>query len=160
MPIEKQSIIMAPHPDDEIIGTFEILNNQTKKIIIYDEETSKQRRLEALNLKNYFPQIIKQEFLSSFPQKYVSKNIIYYFPDPINEIHPKHRYWGNMGEVMARAGFDVIFYSTIMNVSWIHEVKHPGKKLSYLNLIYSSQKDLWKYEHKYFLWEARYKWLF
>jgi len=160
MSVEKQSIIIAPHPDDEIIGTFEILNNQTKKIIIYDIETSEQRKLEAISLKDYFPQIIKQEFLLSFPKKYLSKNTTYYFPDPINEIHPKHRCWGNMGEIIARAGFDVIFYSTIMNVPWIHEVKQPGKKLSYLNLIYQSQKDLWKYEHKYFLWEARYKWIF
>jgi len=160
MSIEKQSIIIAPHPDDEIIGTFEILNNETKKIIIYDEETFEQRKLEALSLKDYFPQIIKQEFLSSLSKEYISKNATYYFPDPINEIHPKHRCWGNMGEMLARDGFDVIFYSTIMNVPWMHEVKHPGKKLSYLNLIYGSQKDLWKYEHKYFLWEARYKWIF
>lgn len=160
MSIEKLSIIIAPHPDDELIGTFEILNNQTKKIIIYDAKISEQRKLEALNLKNYFPQIIEQKFVSSFPNKYLSKNAIYYFPDPINEIHPDHRLWGNRGEIIARAGFDVVFYSTIMNVPWIHEVKHIEKKLSYLNLIYPSQKTLWKYEHKYFLWEARYKWMF
>jgi hypothetical protein len=160
MNLKNCSIIISPHPDDELIGTFEILNNDKQKIIIYDKDISKLRKSEAVKLKQYFPQVINQEFLSSIPKKYLSKDTTYYFPDPVNEVHPKHRFWGNIGEILARDGFDIIFYSTIMNVPWIHEVQESKKKLLYLNLIYKSQRSLWKYEHKYFLWEARYKWIF
>jgi hypothetical protein len=65
-----------------------------------------------------------------------------------------------MAEQIARAGFDVVFYSTIMNVPYIHEVKDPQLKETLINRVYPSQKDLWKYEKKFILFEGRCKWIF
>jgi hypothetical protein len=58
-----------------------------------------------------------------------------------------------------RAGADVIFYNTIMNAPYIHEIKDPEDKKNCLNIIYPSQKSLWETDYKYFLYEGRVKWL-
>jgi len=158
---KKHAVIIAPHPDDELIGCFEILNDPNQSItIIYGANATAERRKEALKIKEVFPNIRNQVFHASIPPTYITTDITLYFPDPVNEVHPVHRGWGFIGEALARDGLDVIFYSTIMNVPYIHEVKDPMKKETMLNRVYESQKDLWKYEKKYILFEGRYKWIF
>lgn len=153
-----ESIIVAPHPDDEVIGCWEVLKRD-KCIIIYSGMTENKRREEALNLKDHY-NISVQLFLNSIPPTFFNKNNTFYFPDPIHEVHPLHRQYGSMGESMARAGEDVVFYSTIMNVPYIHEVSESSDKEDDLNMFYPSQKDLWKYEKKFILFEGRCKWIF
>lgn len=152
--------IISPHPDDELIGNFEILNEEKNKniIIIYTEPTIEIRKSEALQLKNIFPNIKAQIFSNNLPPTY-SRNDTFYFPNPIDEIHPEHRLSGILGESMLRNGYDVIFYSTIMNTPYIHKVKYPDEKKETLNKVYPSQRSLWEYDYKYFLYEARVKWL-
>jgi hypothetical protein len=154
-------IIIAPHPDDELIGTFEILNDSKNKVtIIYDGDTEASRRNEAKKLRDVFPNVQNQVYHSSLPTSYVSKDVTIYAPDPVNEIHPLHRAWGTMCEQIARVGFDVVFYSTIMNVPYIHEVKDSVLKEAMLDRVYPSQKDMWAVEKKYVLFEGRCKWVF
>lgn len=153
-------VIIAPHGDDEIIGCFELLDQIP--IILYSEKKSSDRYDEILNLNKY-KDIYEQVFLTGFkiPQRFLSKtSFTYYFPDPINEIHPLHRRWGFVGEKMARNKYDVIFYTTNMNVPYIHECKHEDEKQALLVDVYPSQSELWQYEHKYFLFEGRCKWIF
>lgn len=159
----KQHIIISPHPDDEIIGCYEIINNpENSVIIIYSAEVDSVRRKEALKLREYKNNIKGQMFQNSIPPTMISKdeNITFYFPDPQNELHPIHRAFGTVGEGMARAGYDVVLYSTLMNVPYIHEVKNSVEKLNLLNKVYTSQSSLWQFDHKYFLFEGRCKWLF
>ena len=159
--IQKLHLIISPHPDDEVIACHEVIQREKNIIILYSGDTEAERRQEALKLRDHFSNIKAQLFQNSIPPAFLSKkeNTTFYYPDPINEIHPLHRSFGMVGESMFRSGFDVIFYSTLMNVPWIHEVD-SFKKEKLLNKIYPSQKSLWKYEKKFVLFEGRYKWLF
>jgi len=159
--IQRVHLIIAPHPDDEIIGCYEILERESNILVLYSSDVDVHRKEEALKLKDEIQNVKGQLFQNSIPPPFLSKKetTTFYFPDPVNEIHPTHRAWGINGESLARSGFDVIFYTTIMNVPYIHEV-NSDKKESLLNKIYSSQKSLWEYEKKFVLFEGRCKWLF
>jgi len=154
---KSQTIIIAPHPDDEIIGCYE--NLQEANLIIYDGDTPANRRNEILNLRNHFKQI-NQLFLKSIPPNLLNTENKFLFPDPIYEIHPLHRSWGFVGEQYARMGLNIIFYNTTMTAPYIHEVKNINEKKGLLNEVYLSQRSLWRYEKKYILFEGYCQWLF
>ena len=153
-----ESVIIAPHPDDEIIGCYKYLTTGNP-IIIYDGGTERERRDEARKLKDH-TEVKVQLFQLAIPPSFLNVNTVFYFPDPVYETHPLHRKWGSIGEEVARRGLNVIFYSTIMNAPYIHEVQNVAAKESLLNTIYPSQSDLWKYEKKYVLFEGYNQWIF
>lgn len=156
-------VIISPHCDDECIGMYEVLINKNNSniVIIYSSNTESIRREESLRVRDYFPNVKSQLFQNSIPPTMLSNpNITFYFPNPVTEIHPLHRVWGVVGESMAREGKNVIFYTTIMNTPYIHEVDYPKEKEAMLNKIYPSQKSLWEYEKKFILFEGRCKWMF
>jgi len=159
VPPVKDTIIIAPHPDDEIIGCYDQLMSENPTIVIYSGDLDANRREEALGLKEHVD-IKLQLFLMNVPQALLNTRNTYYFPDPIYELHPLHRQWGTLGEQLARVGFDIVFYSTNMNSPYIHEAQYPDKKRDLLDKVYPNQKDLWKYDHKYFLFEGKCKWIF
>lgn len=155
-------VIIAPHPDDELIGCFEIINKEENKIIIiYTEVVEKNRRDEALKLKEYFPKSIQaQLFGQEIPSELLHLNNTFLFPDPIYETHPAHRIWGSYGEKLLRYdNFDVVFYNTNMIAPYIHEVRTPEKKEYSLDEVYLSQKSLWYTQKKYVIFEGRVKWM-
>ena len=152
-------VIIAPHFDDEIIGNSEIILNPLIKPIIVYMQDDEERKKEALKLKTFLSNIQVQLFQKSIPQVVLNRNNILYFPDPIYEIHPEHRKFGAIGEDLLRQGFNVVFYSTNMNAPYIHEVSEFKQKRHLLEKVYPSQKNLWKFENKYFLFEGRCKWI-
>jgi hypothetical protein len=157
---KKETIIVAPHPDDEIIGCFEILNDpKIKPVILYSGDTPANRREELLKLRK-FTNVQFQVFQNSIPPTLLNRNNTFYFPDPVFETHPKHREWGFIGESLARSGIEVIFYTTNMNAPYIHEVEKSIEKRQLLDKVYKSQSELWRFDHKYFLFEGRVKWIF
>ncbi len=152
------TVIVAPHPDDEIIGNYEILYREKNIIIVYSPNINQERRNNTLKLKEYFD-IKLQTFNLNIPQPLFKKENKFYFPDPVYENHPEHRRMGYIGEQMFREGFDVTFYVTQMTAPYIHEVKEFESKERILNLVYPDQKSLWEYEKKYVLFEGRCKWI-
>jgi len=157
------NIIVAPHPDDEIIGCYKILMIPEKIMIIYDGETPAFRREEAMKLKDTFNLYgFNQIFLKSIPTSLMSEENVFYFPDPIYETHPLHRQWGMLGESLARSKMNVIFYTINKQTPYIHELNNiqVTEKEELLNKVYPDQKSLWEYEKKYILFEGYCKWIF
>ena len=156
---KSEIVIISPHFDDEIIGNYSIITNPlTKPIIIYLQD-DEERKQEALNLKKFIDNVQVQLFQKSIPSTFLDPLNVLYFPDPIFETNPEHRKWGAVGEDFLRKGLNVVFYSINMNAPYIHNVENPKDKRHLLEKVYPSQKNLWKYENKYFLFEGRYKWL-
>ena len=80
----KSKIIIAPHPDDEIIGCYEQLKSKGNLVIIYSGDTLPERREKALKLKEHI-ELTHQLFLQSVPQTFLDPKNQFYFPDPIYE---------------------------------------------------------------------------
>lgn len=152
------TIIVAPHGDDEIIGCYEVIK-KTKCIIIYTEDTDIKRR-EEITKAQRFTNSKAVLFNRSIPGQFLKKENKMYFPHPIYELHPGHRMQGAIGESLVRQGLNVIFYSTNMNAPFIREEKDPDAKRKVLDEAYPSQSDLWKYDHKYFLFCGWTQWQF
>ncbi len=160
--MRKKNVIVAPHMDDELIGCWEIIRICPSNCYILFTNPS----LDFLP-KNYK----KDEWLkgwgvnylfmfpTSIPKSLLNDRYRFYFPDPIYEFHPDHRKQGAIGEELLRKGYDVIFYNVNMQAPYIHEVKDSHIKRSWLNNSYPEKEDLWKYDHKYFLFEGRCKWM-
>jgi len=153
-------VIVACHCDDEILGNYEIIrdNPDNPPVILYTGNPPQERREEATKLKEH-TNVTMQMYVNSVPPIFLNPSTTLYFPDPVNEIHPLHRLYGSQGENYLRNGLNVIFYSTMMNATYIHEVENPEKKEDLLNKVYPSQSDIWKYEKKYILFEGRCKWI-
>ena len=160
MQMQLKHVIFAAHPDDELIGAYEILSTKKNIAVIYfDISAPQERRDEALKLKEFFD-IKFQAFSKNIPPQVLSKDVKIYAPDPTTEFHPLHREVGFMAEKLLRDnGLEVIFFSTNMLAPYIHEVKEPDKKEEILNKIYPSQRSLWEFEKKYVIFEGRVKWL-
>lgn len=157
--LDKKIIIISPHCDDEIIGTYNELITYKNIIIIYPDYKTEERQKESQNLRKYLTDVnLTQLYTQDIPPVFLNKDFLYFFPD-VNDIHPSHRYWASIGEKLCRDKYEVVFYTTNMNVPWIYEVKESDKKKLMLDSVYTSQRDLWKYDYKYFLFEGKNKWL-
>ena len=162
MSYPKDTIIVAPHPDDEIIGCFEIIEKTIElggnTFVLYANDTElPEWALNGENPLNISP--ITKEYMNLYLEIFNPEEVMFLFPDPIYEFHPQHRKYGHIGEKMLRRGNNVVFYNINMQAPYIREVRAPDRKREILNLYYPKKADLWEYDHKYFLFEGQVKWL-
>ena len=143
-------IIIAPHPDDELIGCFMLFKRKLVKKVIYIEPDIVRKNeaiyfCEAMRVQCVF--IEKAEELNKI---FVEKDHIYMAPS-LQDHHPLHKMISVLGK-----RFRFGLYSIDMNAEFVKEL-HPrlrDEKREILNKYYSSQKSLWENDHKYFLFEG------
>ena len=158
----KKTIIVAPHEDDEIIGCFEVIEKQlmapVSTIVLYPNtkgEVSWSEEAKRYNPLGLVP-VTGKDCDSYFE---VMNGVTFFFPDPIHEFHPEHRRLAAIGENLLRGGATVFFYSVNMQAPYIRETKMPDLKKEALNFYYPQKADLWKWDHKYFLFEGQCRWI-
>jgi len=158
--IRNDIIIIAPHPDDEIIGCYEVMRHHRPVIIYTGANISNERREYAMKIKQFF-KIKAQFFLSTIPAAFLDPSNTFFFPHPVYETHFEHRLQGIVGEQLARGGNEnIYFYSTEMNAPFKQECKFTADKKTMLDSFYPDQASMWKYEHKYFLFSGYDKWVY
>lgn len=146
---QKRYIIIAPHPDDEIIGCYRLFKNQLiKKIIyIYPIDTNRLEEIKQFSL-NYGIEyeIIPIELLYENLDREES-----YLVPSLNDHHPLHRQVNTMLRTFKKG-----YYSIDMNTEYIQELsKEESKEKEFiLNRYYPSQSSLWSVDKKYVLFEG------
>lgn len=161
------TIIFAPHVDDEVIGCWGLLNaDEEPAIVAYCSKLVGVRRVEAVNAAKTLGFIMKQargELPDFIRNVIVSLSIdgICWAPDPHWELHPLHKLVGILvRETCASQGVRFGTYSTNMNAPYIRALtpaRQAGKRVA-MESLYPSQRELWKSDHKYFLFEGRAEW--
>lgn len=161
--MDRKDIIIAPHGDDEIIGCHKILERGSVRVVAFPFFNS-QAVKESLFSAGIFG-FVPIQFDTSISYILSSLNSLtneakgyggnIFFPDPHTEYHPDHKLIGGVGmQLVLRGATNVIFYSTNMNAPYIVEVDNPELKRDHLNRSYPGKEDLWKMDHKYFLFEG------
>lgn len=158
-------IIMAPHVDDEVIGCFSLLDRVS--CVIYTKAMSRQREIEAIRLAQFKGWDCKFSTHTLAEQKLMEiltdhvPNPLVLAPDPHWELHPSHKELGGVINTCCQgAGIRFGTYSTNMNVPYLQElgIAERKEKMNMLNDRFPSQSDMWKYDHKYFLFEGICEW--
>jgi LmbE family N-acetylglucosaminyl deacetylase len=142
--------IWAPHPDDEIIGCYSILVRLPGLITVY---------YGTIDLGcTVASKIFDFDFLE-FQESSESWDVVY-APDPYFDNHPEHRRFGHLAEQLFRENRinRLIYYSTQMNAPYICEVGNPADKRKALDTCYLEKSDLWKFDHRYWLFEGYNEW--
>ena len=155
--MEQNMVVIAPHPDDEIIGCFQMLDENRVVSIIYGTENPCRNTVAELFQCDCFiskPRDVERSFLTKGEDEF-----LFLFPDPYFETHPSHRMWGAVGERMLREQHKrVLFYSVNMKAPYIFETPIPYVKRKALEKLYPEKKSLWESDHRYFLFEGYCEW--
>lgn len=153
-------IIFSPHSDDEIIGCYRILD-QVSRIIYFDDDDNNRvdeskKFCEDFNAECEFAYTF--EILND--ELYNFDNCTIYAPDPFGEHHPLHREVGMAACLLNswKRIKELYLYSTDMTQPWVREVPDSFSKKELLNKYYSSQRDLWTHDYKYFLFQGTILW--
>ena len=162
----KRHVIIAPHADDEIVGCFSVLMSREVKSVWFPDRIIVQEATESSFIYDYSREVIPADYgevikiFFNLANEILHSNGLMFFPDPVYEWHPDHVQWGNVGVSLFRMGFtNIVFYSVNMTAQYISKTKFAEDKKNALNNCYPEKSDLWKYDHKYFLFEGYNKWL-
>jgi len=151
------NIIIAPHPDDEIIGCWSVLRKALvdKVLYIISNDLTDIRRKEANFTAKYFG--FEHQFIELTDiEKHLSrKDLKYVFVPHFNEQHPLHRAVTSLVYYLRlNYNFIPVYYTTEMNIPGLVRLVDWKEKLFDLNKCYPSQKSLWTFDWKYFLFEG------
>lgn len=154
-------LIVAPHPDDEIIGCFNVLlRAKLEKVTVYypwvcGDDPGIPRTSERFSFSHLRSLELFQELFENKQDK-----VYLYAPDPYFETHPEHRKWGHWAEeaYRSRRVNGLFFYSTTMRAPYIFECLMPALKKDALDKCYPEKRSLWEYDHRFFLFEGLCQW--
>lgn len=164
-------VIWAPHPDDEIIGCYTLLASGIASHVVFGP-TSEQRRGEAdLAAEEWGAKVrhLPHEFVQRDVHRILSEieheereRPLNMAPDHFHEAHPEHRKWGAMlleASRMHAHGFGT--YSTRMNAPYVRELNEADRtaKQQALDNLYPSQQPLWRFDHRFWLFEGQALWV-
>lgn len=179
----QRHVIFAPHVDDELIGCSSLLFKSacgdSKVIVAYCDPDNfhGKRGKEAQKAADKFKFRVEfrsqGEDLIEFCARVVESQSdehnrddlpdlpICWAPDDHFDAHPFHKQVGAIVFTYCRQ-FNVRYgtYTTNMNTPYTQELAsdRATRKRDLLDMLYPSQKSLWKHEHKFFLFEGRAEW--
>lgn len=146
------NIIIALHPDDEIIGCFSLIKKDLIDMVLYiDPSPSRFDRAKVAGESLGFTVgLLEFRQLCAYLEKNSSHT--YFVPD-ISDNHLRHKAVNCIGRL---SGCKLGYYTTDMNTGYTRELSEEQKKekLFALNKYYPDQKSLWERDWKYFLFEG------
>lgn len=163
---------LIPHPDDEIIGLFCLLQARLIDYLVVmtpclDKKTrilELGKSMEHFKVKYDVAESYEEahNFLMEFRQHMgqgvdgLFNKAFCFAPDPVYEVHPLHKKCSAIVDSIFLDD-EVFYYSTLMNTPYLVEVGtgHQGQlKRSLLTKLYSSQASLWENDFKYWIFEG------
>lgn len=144
--------ILAPHPDDEIIGCYRILKHKLIDTVFFLNCESEKRKQEAIKSSEYFhfTPVFNMEKVVKY---FLNNKIDILYAPTIKDYHPVHKYANELArQSKARKK---VFYTIEKNTAFevLNDLEIRDKEFL-LNDIYPSQSLLWKYDKKYILFEG------
>lgn len=140
------NIILAPHPDDEVIGCYSALVAGDIDYVYYFFDLTEQRRAEAEAAGAYFnftPQFVDGDF----PEGITDEDVLWV--PSIRDSHPHHRSVNLTFRAAAKRFYSVEFSKRKRLLDEVERVE----KRRVLDLLYPSQKELWESNASYYLFE-------
>lgn len=140
-------IVVAPHPDDEIIGMFTAISKGNVNAVLHlFLDNTKDRLSGARELcRDYGLEMIESKDQISGKEKIAVPSY--------NDYHPSHKKTF-MDFVRSYPLSSIYEYTVEKNVDWMYVVEEPERKEEVLNRYYPKQSELWKYNKKYILFEG------
>lgn len=175
----KNVIVLAPHVDDEVIGCYRFLRDNSVAVVVYFYEIDEVRREEAIRaaqvfrftpifLCDYlveeweangtFANTVLEVAYEAFKERkdtvssgVMENDVIIGIPN-IADMHPDHK---RVNNEFRRVRPSTFFYSVDMNVPLV-VLSTPDLKEKHglLMDLYPSQSVLWSTDSKYFLFES------
>ena len=149
------NVVIAPHPDDEIIGCYSLIKKGLIDEVVYLDVTPERCRLAKNAGKELGFRTRCMEFTSFQSLLYrnrTDRNVTFLVPD-IADNHVLHK---GVNCVARLSGRRLGYYSTEMNTGYTKELSkaEQQEKRAALNKYYPDQKSLWGNDWKYFLFEG------
>lgn len=140
-------IVIAPHPDDELIGCWSVISSGQVTDVFYCFDFDQGRMAEAEACASIFGFI--PHFGSPSQEELIKRNKPLLLP-AITDAHPQHK---EINRQYRSLGLPTKFYSVDLDHNQKTLLSTRDLKLQALNEIYVSQKSLWQNNASYWLFE-------
>ena len=151
-------VILTPHADDELVGCYSLIMNPEVTgvlLLMGSEEALMEIESKKDKLSNYFQKPFNASLYTKLNELEIVPEYVFLAPDMEFETHPLHRMLGGiLRQLEYNYQLPCYYYSVNMQAPYIKEVDDCIGKQNALNTFYPHKSALWKYEHKYFLFEG------
>jgi len=148
------NIIIAPHPDDCLIGCYSLIKKGLIDWVVYLDATPERYELakKAGYELGFSVDQLEFEGLYKYLELARAQRFTCLVPD-VTDHHPLHK---AVNSIARLSGCGLGYYSVSMEASFIRELSEKDKeeKRAALNKFYPDQKSLWESDWKYFLFEG------